>query len=186
MPLEPIEDEVDDDEVVEKSERKKETAKPAKLNTNLETNNRPLELNNLVSNERMMTEPMELGKMRMAEGGSVAFGGVKYTAYAKEEEPVVNVKHQLTLVKGGGISVKINKPAKFEEVKTIADELLEKYAVIVNYELVDTAEQQRIGDFINGVCYATDGRVEQISERIMLYMPEGMDAESVISGYARR
>ena len=61
-----------------------------------------------------------------------------------------------------------------------------KFAVIVNYELVERAEQQRISDFVNGVCYVTDGRVEQISERIILYMPEGVDAEAAIAGYAMR
>ena len=98
----------------------------------------------------------------------------------------MNMKPQLKVIKSNGISVKINKPTRFDEIQPIADDLLSKYAVIVNYELVDKAEQQRISDFVNGVCYATDGRVEQISERIVLYMPEGIDAEAAIaSSYMR-
>ena len=52
------------------------------------------------------SEPlMEMGKMRTAEGGSVAFGGMKYTAYAMKEEPVIKVKPQLTVVKGANSDV---------------------------------------------------------------------------------
>ena len=130
-------------------------------------------------------EMPDLGTMRTAEGGSVAFGGMKYTAYARKEEPVSKMKPQLTVVKGSGISVRINKPAKFEEVKNIADDLLGKNVVIVNYELVDSNEQRRINDFVNGVCYVTDGHVEQISDRIVLYTPEGIDAEAAFLKYAR-
>ncbi len=174
----PIDDELEPEENVEEKIEKK--TEPAKSDTvkRLETR---------VPQDESKVEPMvEVGKMRTAEGGSVAFGGMKYTAYARKEEPVIKVKPQLTVVKGGGISVKINKPAKFEEVRVIADDLLGKNAVIVNYELVDKGEQRRISDFVNGVCYVTDGRVEQISDRIILYMPEGIDSQAVMAGYAMR
>ena len=45
--------------------------------------------------EPLMEMP-DLGTMRTAEGGSVAFGGMKYTAYARKEEPVSKMKPQLT------------------------------------------------------------------------------------------
>ena len=182
MPLEPIEEEE------QEPEKKVEPAKqPVKT---VESKAAPIieetaEQMNMV--EPIMEQQVEMGKMRSAEGGSVAFGGMKYTAYmTKETEPVMNMKPQLKVIKGNGITVKINKPTNYEDVKLIADELLKKCAVVVNYELVDKNEQQKITDFVNGVCYATDGRVEQISERIVLYMPEGIDAEAAFaSGYMR-
>ena len=133
-------------------------------------------------------EQMELGKMRSAEGGSVALGGMKYTAYkTNETEPMMNMKPQLKVIKSNSVSFKVSKPTRYEEeVIPIADNLLERFVVIVNYELVDQIEQRRIGDFLNGVCYATDGRVEQISERIVVYIPEGIDIEAALaSGYMR-
>ncbi len=184
MPLEPIEEEETYEE--EKVEKKAEPAKsePVKRVENSQ------KIQETVSAREPVREPLmempDLGTMRTAEGGSVAFGGMKYTAYARKEEPVSKMKPQLTVVKGSGISVRINKPAKFEEVKNIADDLLGKNVVIVNYELVDSNEQRRINDFVNGVCYVTDGHVEQISDRIVLYTPEGIDAEAAFLKYAMR
>lgn len=190
MPLEPIEEEETQEEI-EAKPAKSEPVKQEKEERRVEPKVQesvsarvPVE-QPMMSMAEAMPQMADLGKMRTAEGGSVAFGGMKYTAYAKKEEPV-NMKPQLTVVKGSGISVKINKPAKFEEVRMIADDLLGKNVVIVNYELVDTDEQRRINDFVNGVCYVTDGHVEQISEKIVLYTPEGIDAEAAMLKYAMR
>ena len=180
MPLEPIEEEEEIEEKAVKAEKKVEPAKsePQRREEPSEVLQEPV--------SAMEPVQQEFGRMRTAEGGSVAFGGMKYTAYAQKEEPVIAVKPQLTVVKGAGISVKINKPTKFEEVRNIADDLLDKNVVIVNYELVDTDEQVRISDFVNGVCYVTDGRVNPISDKIVLYTPNGVDTEAALAGYAMR
>ena len=187
MPLEPIEEEEPQEE--KKTEPAKSEAKPRAAEQPEPMATSP-ELKETVSAREPVREPVmemaDVGRMRTAEGGSVAYGGMKYTAYARKEEPVSKMKPQLTVVKGSGISVRINKPAKFEEVRQIADDLLGKNVVIVNYELVDTNEQRRINDFVNGVCYVTDGHVEQISDRIVLYTPEGIDAETALLKYAMR
>ena len=194
MPLEPIEEEEPQEELERKAEPAKGESKQEKLERRVEQPNLQETVSARVSPisepamemSEMTPQMADLGKMRTAEGGSVAFGGMKYTAYAVKEEPVSSMKPQLTVVKGSGISVKINKPAKFEEVRLIADDLLGKNVVIVNYELVEPDEQRRINDFVNGVCYVTDGHVEQISERIVLYTPEGIDAEAAMLKYAMR
>ena len=180
MPLEPIEEEEEIEEKAVKAEKKVEPAKSEPQ--------RREEPSEVLQESVSAMEPVqqEFGRMRTAEGGSVAFGGMKYTAYAQKEEPVIAVKPQLTVVKGSGISVKINKPTKFEEVRIIADDLLEKNVIIVNYELVDSEEQVRISDFVNGVCYVTDGRVNPISDKIVLYTPNGVDTEAALAGYAMR
>ena len=181
MPLEPIEEEETEEKAEEKPEKK---VTPAKSETQQMKAEEPSE--ELRESFSAMEPVQEFGRMRTAEGGSVAFAGMKYTAYAQKEEPVITVKPQLTVVKGAGISVKINKPTKFEEVRNIADDLLEKNVVIVNYELVETEEQTRISDFVNGVCYVTDGHVNPISEKIVLYTPNGVDTEAALAGYAMR
>lgn len=193
MPLEPIEEEeTQEEEKVEKKEpaksepeRQARRAEAVAENAQAQQRESMSAREPLVSAQEAAMEMADLGRMRTAEGGSVAYGGMKYTAYARKEEPV-NMRPQLTVVKGSGISVRINKPAKFEEVRKIADDLLGKNVVIVNYELVDLDEQRRINDFVNGVCYVTDGHVEQISERIVLYTPEGIDAEAALLKYAMR
>ena len=186
MPLEPIEEEQEE----EQSEKKVKaaTTEPAKSEaTRQNETQQQAPISQQVPQMSNLSESQyELGKMRTAEGGSVAFGGMKYTAYAMKEEPVMKVKPQLTVVKGAGMSVKIHKPAKFEEVRMIADDLLGKNVVIVNYEMVDANGQRKINDFVNGVCYVTDGHVDQISDKIVLYTPEGIDAEAALARYAMR
>ena len=66
-------------------------------------------------------------------------------------------------------------PSTFDQVTGIAEDLLAKKAVIVNFERVDQAEQRRICDFVNGVCYVLDGEARRISDGMMLYVPSGVD-----------
>ena len=61
----------------------------------------------------------------------------------------------------------------------IADDILQKKAALVNYEQVMESEQRRISDFVNGVCYISDGSVSMISDKIFLYMPPGVEAGEV-------
>lgn len=44
----------------------------------------------------------------------------------------------------------------------------------MNYEKVDFAEQRRICDFVNGVCYVMEGEARRISETMVLYVPDGV------------
>ena len=78
--------------------------------------------------------------------------------------------------------MKIYTPTKFDEqVQHIADDLIKKNAVIVNFEGVDDIGQQRIGDFIIGAVYMIDGKAEQISNKIVLYVPNGIESEHAAS-----
>ena len=46
--------------------------------------------------------------------------------------------------------------------------------VVMNMEKTDADEAQRIVDFIQGVMYALDGRIDQVSENIYLCAPNNM------------
>ncbi len=71
----------------------------------------------------------------------------------------------------------------FDDVKEAADALKQKRALVVNYEMVDTAVQKRSCDFINGVCYVLNGEVKRITKTMVLYVPENV---SISSGLVRR
>ena len=75
--------------------------------------------------------------------------------------------------------MQIYVPTKFDQVADIADDLKAKHAAIVNYERVDAAEQRRICDFINGVCYVEDGEARRISDTMVLYVPSGVSVAEV-------
>lgn len=77
------------------------------------------------------------------------------------------------------LSVQVYTPVNFDQVTMVADDLQDSKAVIVNYSKVTEDEQRRICDFVNGVCYVTDGCAKRISEQIVLYVPSGVDVSEL-------
>jgi cell division inhibitor SepF len=85
---------------------------------------------------------------------------------------------------GGELKMFIAVPRSFDDAKMIADRLKAKEAIIVNYEQVDQATQQRIGDFLNGVCYILSGAVQRITDNSMIYVPENVDINKELYAYS--
>ena len=121
-------------------------------------------------------------KISTAENGTVSVGGKRYVAYEtpapstgenSEDQP------NLKVVRSPEFSVKIYHSVNGSQVCAIADDILSRKAAVVNYEQLDEAEQRRICDFINGVCYASDGSVRMISDKIFLYAPAGINSEDI-------
>lgn len=52
--------------------------------------------------------------------------------------------------------------------------------VVMNMEKTDADEAQRIVDFVQGIMYALDGRIDQISENIYLCAPNNMSVSREI------
>ena len=114
-------------------------------------------------------------RVNTSESGVTTERGMRYEAYTSE----ASVRPSLAVVKTAQITMKIYSPAKYDEqVKLIGEDLLKRNAVVVNYEGTDAATQQRIGDFVLGVIYTINGHVEMISNKIVLYVPEGFEVES--------
>ena len=104
-----------------------------------------------------------------------SIGDKNFEAFSSE---VASVRPSLAVVKTPQITMKIYTPTKYDEVvKLIGADLIKHNAIVVNYEGADESIQQRIGDFILGVVYTVNGRVEMISNKIVLYVPEGFDIE---------
>lgn len=113
-----------------------------------------------------------------SESGSMSMDGMRYTAYS-DVASTPTARPSLTVVKPHELTVKIYSPENFDQVVGIADDILGKKAAVVNYERVAESDQRKICDFVNGVCYATDGTVSMISDRIFLYMPQGVEAGEI-------
>ncbi len=117
--------------------------------------------------------------------GSVSYGSMNYTA--PSAFPQIPSKPQLTVHTGKAaqpqlpLMIKLCVPRNFDQVTMVADDIKNKKAVIINYEKVDLAEQRRICDFVNGVCYVTNGDARRISNNIVLYVPDGVDAEEAMA-----
>lgn len=79
-----------------------------------------------------------------------------------------NQKSQMQLV--------VYKPTSFgEEVRTIADELLQRHTVVLNLERTDKEAARRIVDFLSGVAYANNGKLKPISSNIVIVTPFNVD-----------
>lgn len=121
---------------------------------------------------------------------AVAGGGGGYSSAMQFNPdsliPPSTFRPPLTVIdsKFNELNVKIYNPTKYDEASQIAADILSKNAAIVNYDYVETALQVRICDFLNGVCYVTDGFTDKISEKIFLYVPDGVDTVDIAEAVA--
>ncbi len=82
------------------------------------------------------------------------------------------------------LKVFIAAPQAFDDVRVCADCLKAHVAVLINFEDVDNVTQQRIGDFLNGVCVVTDGTSQRVSDTVVLYVPSSVDVNKEMYAYS--
>lgn len=68
-------------------------------------------------------------------------------------------------------STQIITPKVFSQVESIANQILNGCSVIVDLTATDIAEAKRICDFLNGVTFAINGKVEKIARLVYLFNP---------------
>lgn len=87
---------------------------------------------------------------------------------------------RLQTARGGRVAVRLNAQV-FEDAKLAADGLKSGEHQIVNLERATPQMGERIIDFLNGVCYALDGTVERVGEKVYMFVPANV-AVDVDSG----
>ena len=121
-------------------------------------------------------------EIKVSNGGSYHVSRPKYTtgSYQSQQE---KSRPQLTVhtTKKMALKVQIYAPSNFDQVTAIADDLKEGKACVVNYEKIEAAEQRRICDFVNGVCYVLDGCAKRVTGQIVLYVPAGVDVAEAMT-----
>ncbi len=114
----------------------------------------------------------------------MAFEGLKKMLNpGEEEEEYEEVKET---IKGNKTENYKNKtilvePRAFSEAQQIADYLKGKNQVVVNFKRVTSDVSKRIMDFLNGIVYAIDGKMEKLGPGIVLCAPKGFEIEGNIS-----
>ncbi|MBR1737337.1 MAG: cell division protein SepF [Firmicutes bacterium] len=73
------------------------------------------------------------------------------------------------------MEVVISNPQTLEEASSVCEDLRAKKTTVVNLENVDREMAQRISDFLSGACYALEGSIQLISERIFIIGPINVD-----------
>lgn len=130
--------------------------------------------NFLIPMEEDMSAP-EKADMPVAKEAAV-----QETVQELERRPKLKVHSQ----QAGKFKLVVDLPTSFDDVQNYADYLKSNVAVIVNYQQVDTDTQQRMCDFLNGVCYVLGGSVQRVSEKVMLYAYASIEVDKKIFAYS--
>ena len=62
-------------------------------------------------------------------------------------------------------------PKTFSQVEEISNQLLDGVSVIVDLTSTEISEAKRICDFLNGVTFALNGKVEKIAKLVYMFTP---------------
>ena len=65
--------------------------------------------------------------------------------------------------------VVVIEPRAFEEALEIVEHLRAKKSVILNLHLLDTAQSQRVVDFLSGATHAIDGNQQRIGDGVFMF-----------------
>ncbi|HZT44174.1 MAG TPA: cell division protein SepF [Chthonomonadaceae bacterium] len=109
--------------------------------------------------------------------------GLFGTEEAEEEEMDIaatpgKAQQPLRLQSARGHRVSVRRNAQvFEDAKLAADGLKGGEHQIVNLERATPQMAERIIDFLNGVCYALDGTVERVGEKVYMFVPANVSVE---------
>jgi len=101
-----------------------------------------------------------------------------------EAPPVGDRRAQLRVHSPAALKVFIASPTEFDDVKLCADYLKANVAVLINFEAVDDAVQQRIGDFLDGLLVVTGGSSQRVSETVVIYVPAQVDINKEMYAYS--
>ena len=108
----------------------------------------------------------ELDEVEETSGSSGSAAPVPTRSAGKSAATVARTAKPYTMV--------VVNPKNYDDAAKIGDHLKQARPVVMNLEKTDVDEAQRIVDFVQGIMYALDGRIDQISENIYLCAPNNM------------
>jgi cell division inhibitor SepF len=74
--------------------------------------------------------------------------------------------------------VVVIEPRAFEESLEIIEHLRNKKSVILNLQLLDTMQSQRVVDFLSGATHAVDGHQQRIGDGVFIFTPNNVQITS--------
>ncbi|MBN6205340.1 cell division protein SepF [Ralstonia pickettii] len=73
------------------------------------------------------------------------------------------------------------EPRSYGEAQEIADNIVNKRAVVINLQRVDNHQAKRIVDFLSGTVYAVNGDIQKLGAETFLCTPDNVDVTGSIS-----
>ncbi|HLR01878.1 MAG TPA: cell division protein SepF [Virgibacillus sp.] len=95
----------------------------------------------------------------------------------KKGKNVVN----LTQMQQATAKVVLYEPRTYEEAQEIADNIVNRRAVIINLQRVDDTQKKRIVDFLSGTVYAVKGDIQKLGIETFLCSPDNIDVSGNIT-----
>ena len=93
-------------------------------------------------------------------------------------EPVKKPAPQPRTTTFGALRMQLLRPTDFTEAPKVADCLKAGQAVVLNLENMDERDARRMIDYVAGVLYAVDGKIERPAQRTFLLTPRGVSVAS--------
>lgn len=87
----------------------------------------------------------------------------------------------LTSIQNNAAKVVLCEPRSYNEVQEIADNIMNRRAVVINLQLVDGDKAKRIVDFLSGTVYALNGDIQKLGAQTFLCTPDNVDVSGTIS-----
>lgn len=87
----------------------------------------------------------------------------------------------LTALQQSNAKVVLCEPRSFNEAQDIADNIINRRAVVINLQMMDSEKAKRIVDFLSGTVYALNGDIQRLGPKTFLCTPDNMDVSGSIS-----
>ena len=96
----------------------------------------------------------------------------------KETNPIRKNRSNLRVLpqpKAGANAIVVIEPKAYNESISIVEALKERKTVILNLQLLDREQSQRIVDFLCGCTHALDGSQKKVGENVFVFTPSNIN-----------
>ncbi|MDD3593906.1 MAG: cell division protein SepF [Candidatus Gastranaerophilales bacterium] len=90
----------------------------------------------------------------------------------KKREKELKVVRPIT---GRGYEVMVVEPKSFDDALSIAKNLIERKTVVLNVEMLDSEQSQRVVDFLAGATHALEGHQQRIGDGVFIFTPNNVN-----------
>jgi cell division inhibitor SepF len=87
----------------------------------------------------------------------------------------------LTSMQQATSKVVLCEPRTYNEAQEIADNIVNRRAVVINLQRVENNQAKRIVDFLSGTVYAVNGDIQKLGAETFLCTPDNVDVSGTIS-----
>src|SRR5690625_5953884 len=99
---------------------------------------------------------------------------------AQKSQNMGNVVN-LASVQQSTSKVVLCEPRTYTEAQEIADNIVNRRAVVINLQRVDHQQAKRIVDFLSGTVYAVNGNIQKLGTETFLCAPDNVDVSGTIT-----